>query len=330
MWLVGGSALPAWADEAGGDDAAVTAEQGSSRDYSGMSLEQLKAEVSALEAQRDGLSSQHSKLLAQTIGNNERLMATSRKLDDAQARAEEAVAERYKLQRYGSPLIDTLLSADSLPEFIDGLRYIEAASDVSVEEVLALRERKAQCEQVRDQLALQSVDVKAQAEQVAAELQVATAARDEKQRLADLAASVRLVPDGANWDADEEAFIAEWGPRLEAYLAGSPLAGQGAVFAKAAWDNHIDPRWSAAISNIESSKGRLCIRPYNAWGWGAADSDPYNLAYEWASWEQSINAHASGLARGYGYTVSMAGAQTYCPSNWENWYVSVVNGMNSI
>ena len=64
------------------------------------------------------------------------------------------------------------------------------------------------------------------------------------------------------------AFIEEWTARIDAYLAGSPLAGYGSVFAEAAWEYSIDPRWSPAISNTESSKGRICFLPHNAWGWG--------------------------------------------------------------
>ncbi|MFR9006856.1 MAG: hypothetical protein ACLVKA_10885, partial [Collinsella aerofaciens] len=94
-----------------------------------------------------------------------------------------------------------------------------------------------------------------------------------------------------NWDVDQASFVAEWAPRIDAYLAGSPLEGQGATFANAAWKYGVDPRFSPAISNTESSKGRHCFRPHNAWGWGNAS---------WGSWEEAIDAHVSGLARGYG------------------------------
>ncbi len=99
-----------------------------------------------------------------------------------------------------------------------------------------------------------------------------------------------------NWDMDQASFVAEWAPRIDAYLAGSPLEGQGATFANAAWTYGVDPRFSPAISNTESSKGRHCFRPHNAWGWGNSS---------WGSWEEAINAHVSGLARGYGYTISV-------------------------
>ena len=136
--------------------------------------------------------------------------------------------------------------------------------------------------------------------------------------------------DGADWYAPRDEFIEEWAERLDAYLKGTPLEGQGVNFAASAWKYCIDPRWSAAISNTESSKGAFCIRPHNAWGWGAADSDPYGLASEWASWEEAIDAHAAGLAKGYGYTISMRGAQSYCPPTWQSWYNKTLSEMAKI
>ena len=79
------------------------------------------------------------------------------------------------------------------------------------------------------------------------------------------------IDSGADWSQSKEEFVAEWAPRLDAYLQGSPLYGQGENFAKSAWKYCIDPRWSAAISCTESSRGSICIRPHNAWGWGAAE-----------------------------------------------------------
>ena len=127
--------------------------------------------------------------------------------------------------------------------------------------------------------------------------------------------------DGADWTADQTAFINEWSTRIDAYLAGSALAGQGTTFAKAAWDYGVDPRWSPAIAFTESTLGANCFMPYNAWGWGSAS---------WSSWEEAIPAHVSGLARGYGYTISIENAQKYCPPNWEAWYNRTLEQMNMI
>ncbi len=111
--------------------------------------------------------------------------------------------------------------------------------------------------------------------------------------------------------SDEATFVAKWAPRIDAYLAGSPMAGQGETFARAAYAYNVDPRFSPAIACTESGKGRYCFLPHNAWGWGSCS---------WESWEEAIDDHVRGLANGYGYTISVEGAKKYCPPNWEFWY----------
>ena len=143
----------------------------------------------------------------------------------------------------------------------------------------------------------------------------------ESEAPAETVAAETVVSDGADWTSDQESFIAEWTWRIDAYLAGSPLAGQGRTFAEAAWNYGVDPRWSPAISYTESSKGAACYMPHNAWGWGGC---------EWDSWETAIEAHIRGLEKGYGYTISMGGAQKYCPYTWQSWYNNTLNEMAKI
>lgn len=130
-----------------------------------------------------------------------------------------------------------------------------------------------------------------------------------------------VVDDGANWMSDEDIFVNEWAGRIDSYLVGSPLYGYGATFARAAWNYGVDPRWSPAISCTESSKGLYCFLPHNAWGWGSVS---------WGSWEEAIDAHVRGLARGYGYTISWEAACKYCPPNAEHWYNFTLSQMNMI
>lgn len=129
------------------------------------------------------------------------------------------------------------------------------------------------------------------------------------------------APAAADTSSGEAAFVAEWAPRIDAYLAGSPLAGQGTTFAKAAYQYDVDPRFSPAISFTESSKGAVCFKPHNAWGWGSAS---------WGSWEEAIYAHVAGLASGYGGQISEAGAKKYCPPTWRSWYERTLGQMNLI
>ncbi len=128
-------------------------------------------------------------------------------------------------------------------------------------------------------------------------------------------------PGAIDMGSDKQQFISEWTQRIDAYLAGSPLAGQGKTFAEAAWEYGVDPRLSPAISTVESSTGRHCFLPHNAWGWGASS---------WSSWEEAIWDHVEGLAIGYGGQLTYAGALKYCPPNADFWYASVLANMERI
>ena len=109
---------------------------------------------------------------------------------------------------------------------------------------------------------------------------------------------------GIEFALPEDEFVARWGAAIDAYLASysmrlhvaAPLGGYGQVMAKWAYAYKLDPRLCAAVSIAESSGGTYCIKPHNAWGWGAADRDPYGLASAWGSWESAIESWTRGVA----------------------------------
>ena len=71
-----------------------------------------------------------------------------------------------------------------------------------------------------------------------------------------------------DFDDHKVAEVSKWGPRINAYLKGSPMAGTGYIIAKVAYDHNCDPRLYPAIACIESGKG---VAPYwsryNVCGW---------------------------------------------------------------
>ena len=264
-----------------------------------------------------------------------------RQIDDLQAqlpakkeKATKALKDIYKYQKGSNPLMSVVLQSKSIDEFITQMTYMNQIQDANLKALEDLDAAQKKLEQ--HQVELSQAKQKAQQEQQTAQQSLAEAqrlreeaqAKAEAEQAADAAAlaqagapAATLNNDGANWSTDEATFVAQWAPRIDAYLAGSPLAGQGRTFADAAWKYGVDPRYSPAISNVESSKGAACFKPHNAWGWGGSS---------WGSWEEAINAHVEGLARGYGYTVSPAAAQKYCPPTWQDWYGKVVAEMNKI
>ena len=124
-----------------------------------------------------------------------------------------------------------------------------------------------------------------------------------------------------DFSCGREDFVTKWTARINDYLSGSPLAGYGSVFAEAAWQYGVDPRWSPAIANTESTKGRNCFAAHNAWGWTGGS---------WSNWAAAINSHVAGLSNLYGYTISRQNAERYCPPNATNWYYDTLSEMQSI
>ena len=111
--------------------------------------------------------------------------------------------------------------------------------------------------------------------------------------------------------------------RIDAYLVQVPLSsGYGKAFAEAAWETGMDPRWSPAISNTESSKGRNCFSPTTL-----GDGIRPKLV---DLGRRPSRSHVAGLARGYGYTISLYYAMKYCPPNYHNWYRDTLNQMQLI
>ena len=124
-----------------------------------------------------------------------------------------------------------------------------------------------------------------------------------------------------DWTIGMERFIDEWAARIDAYLAGSVLDGYGRTFAEAAWAYGVDPRFSPAISCVESGMGAVCFRSCNAWGWGRVG---------WSDWDTAIREHVEGLSEGYGYSVTQSGAAMYNYETPADWYAKVKNEMSKI
>ena len=318
-----------------------------------------KSDIEKATDARDEAQAESDKANEKAAALQEQIDEIEEALPAQQARSDAGMKQRYIMQSNPLIYVEALISVDSLGDFLRQIDYLEIASKSNLEELnrlVALRERlnaahaeqekvvaEAQAALDEAQAAYQSeVDkrVKAHDDGVAKAKREASkqggkksvgvaydGGKQEKGFREAASEDTEDLDDGIDWTMSSEEFIAEWAPRIDAYLEGSALEGQGENFAAAAWKHNVDPRWSPAISNTESSKGAICIRPFNAWGWGAADSDPYGLAFEWGSWEEAIDAHVAGLADGFGYTISMNAAKKYCPTTWQSWYNKTLSQM---
>lgn len=291
----------------------------------------------------------------------ERIAEIESQIPDQQERSGEATRELYKFQKQSNSIIELLLGSENLADFINHFEYIMRITDANYAEINRLNELKQQLSDERDTLEKTRSEAAARVDDARSAMEAAQEAQDEAQRRieedarlqAELAAmqanlnetprdndsgdsgdnsgdnggttnsggSPSAPPSGADMSGDMASFVSQWAPRIDAYLAGSPMAGQGATFARAAYTYNVDPRFSPAIACVESGKGAYCFRPHNAWGWGSSS---------WGSWEEAIDSHVRGLSIGYGYTVTIEGARKYCPPNADFWYNTVSSQMNLI
>lgn len=311
-------------------------------------------------------------------------------LPEQQERTGKAARELYKLQQNSVGLVDVLLNAGSLRDFITHFEYISYVTDKHRGEIERLTTMKDELRNSRTALREAQEEADAKASEAEAALDAAKEAQAEAQRRveeealmqAQIAANAAAMAEeprhndapsetpstpstpsgssnnnsgagntdnpgngggqdqnpgnadnggnsgdtgGAGSDSGgvqppppENDSLAGWAARIDAYLAGSPMAGQGTTFASAALAYGVDPRFSPAIACAESGKGAFCFLPYNAWGWGGCS---------WDSWEEAINDHVRGLASIYGFSPTIEGAQMYCPPNWQHWYNMVCSQM---
>lgn len=264
------------------------------------------------------------------------------RLPQMRDRAARSLREQYKMDQDSTGLVGLLLCSEDFESLVANLRYMDGVTRYHTQQVHdlitaqdQLETAKATLEVQRSQAAEESEAANqalADAQQAAADLQAAAdAARAAEQAAAATGqaagasspeaaiaatnaaarqAGVDLssdedspAPYNATDQAARDAFVQKWAPRLDAYLAGRPLAGQGKAFAEAAWDSCIDPRWSAATSVIESGGGAACFAPYNAYGWLARGG--------FDSWEQGVREHAAYLRSTYGSSFTPTAAAIY-------------------
>lgn len=320
-------------------------------------LEEVQGRINESNSDYESAVARVEELQAQIDANEQRIAELEEALPLQREEAADSMRSIYRMQQSSGGLVELLLSADDFNELLTTIQYldvIQSHNNNAVSELVALSE---ELEQTRSSLNLQMQEAEAERERAEAALAAATAARQELQARIEAQAAAEAAerqaaieaakaqegqtfvtesgneaqvetPSGdvtgvgaVDWSIGKEAFVEQWGARIDAYMAGSPLAGYGKTFAEAAWEYSVDPRFSPAISMVESTQGRYCYRPHNAWGWGGIS---------WGSWEEAIWAHTRGLASGYGGTLTWAGAQKYCPPNAKNWYSSVLANMQRI
>lgn len=297
-------------------------------------IDKISAELPEQQAKADAALVSQYKLSQDTSGLLGMIMGTGTfkefvsTMDYLNSVQEYNMSEVLKLNQMKTELDTTKAQLDS--DLAEASKKKEEAQK-SLEEAKALRKQLQEKALIEAEKAKKEAEeaAKAEKEKKKSEKKDSSSSSSSNSGNSSSSNNSSTVPSDApalkggqvNWDMSKSQFVKIWTKRIDAYLAGSPLAGNGKYFATAAWNYGVDPRWSPAISCVESGKGAHCFKSYNAWGWGSSG---------WSSWPEAINAHVRGLAVGYGYTVSWENAKKYCPPNAEHWYKTCVSEMNKM
>lgn len=318
---------------------------------------QIDSSAAAYNAARSRLDSLQ-KDIDETTGSINRL---EKKLPEQKKSAGAAMKELYKYRKGSNAFITSVMNAESLSDFLTVSTYMDQITSANTSKIEQLAKTQEKLQKEKDELEQSKAAIQEQQKQAASALATAQKVRADAQAKAEAEAAAQVAAEkkaeeankptivagkgadgdnskktatatnqkinstplsnNVNWSSDHDAFINKWAGRIDKYLAGSPLAGHGRTFAEAAWNNGVDPRWSPAISTIESGKGAVCFRPHNAWGW---------MGKSFGDWDTAINAHVAYLRKVYGTTLTPAAAKTYCPPTWQDWYNKVSAQMNMI
>lgn len=263
------------------------------------------------------------------------------RLPQERASAARSIKNLYRMSQDDAGLVGLILCSEDFESFVANITYLDAVTDYQSERVQALVRSEQDLETAKATLEVQRQQAAEEQAQADEALSAAQEAAERAQEAADAArtaeeaqaaaatalsgggftqaaspeeaisvtnalaaqAGIAVRDDVPATGDDRDAFVDAWAPRIDAYLAGRPLAGQGRAFAEAAWDAGIDPRWSAATSMIESGGGAACFAAYNAYGWLARGG--------FSSWEEGVRAHATYLRGTYGTSFTPAAAALY-------------------
>ncbi len=276
---------------------------------------------------------------------NSQIKEIENELPKQQAVCNESLCAMYKNSSDSMSIISALLKAKSITDvaaLVDAYNWIYEYNESEVKKTVELRDKleksKSDLEDRKkeaDEAATTAANNLEAAKQARKQAQEKAAAAQKKEEAAAKKSSTKssssksskkvkkaASADNVNWNSDKKAFVKKWASRINAYLEGSPTAGTGTYYAQYAWDYGVDPRWAPAISFVESSKGAVCFRSYNAWGYGSSG---------FSSWKEGIEKVCSALGGSlYGGYLTEAAAKTYCPPSWKSWYKKCATEMAKI
>lgn len=281
---------------------------------SAITMEEAAAQVEATFAAYNEAKARQDELQTEISSLEAQIADLEFQIPGLQEKAGEICRAMYVSGDANLDLISAILSAESLGQAIRIADTYEKVLRSQTDQLQALVDAKHELEDSKAKLDTDKAQSDATVTAAKEALDAAISARQQAQAEA-RAAGAGALAQQIDWSLPRDEFVASWGARINKYLSGTKLSGQGESFADAAYEYGADPRLSPAISRIESGCGAACFRPYNAWGW---------MGKSFSNWGDAIYAHVKYLSGPlYGGYLTMKVAQMYCPPTAGEWYSKV-------
>lgn len=239
-------------------------------------LEELQAKVEKTNSDYDAANQRVAELQKQIADNEARIAEIEQQLPEQRLKAAESIRAMYRMQQGSMGIIDLLLSADNFNDLIAVVQYLEIIQNKNSDAINHLVDLSKELSETQSSLNAQMAEAEEQKKAAEDAMNAAIASREQlqaeqaAQAAAEAAAAEEALkqastettftnasgnttevttpstPSAQNvdWSSDKTNFVSSWGARIDAYLAGSPLAGYGSTFAEAAWAYGVDPRLS--------------------------------------------------------------------------------------
>ena len=242
--------------------------------------------------------------------------------DGLPGKREDAASTMRSLYKMYSDLpaeVSIILGTDSADVMLSELFLYESVSTTNIKGAIGMSQELAG---IREEIAEKGDELKA----AETRLRESEERRDEATAVLKRILNAPPAIEGCepiDWSLSDDEIVAEWAPRIDAYLEGYPLEGHGEDFVRAGIKYGVDPRISVTISNTESTRGKaMLVGKNNPFGW---------LQHSFDSLEDAIYAHAEYMTCSYyNGRLDAKTAQTYCPPVWQSWLEDTLSAAQSI
>ena len=218
-------------------------------------LEELQAKVEQTNSDYDAANQRVAEL-------QKDIAEIEQQIPEQRLKAAESIRAMYRMQQDSMGIIDLLLSADNFNDLIAVIQYLEIIQNKNSDAINHLVDLSKELSDTQSSLNAQMAEAEKQKKAAEDAMNAAIASREQlqaeqaAQAAAEAAAAAEALKEAStettftnasgnttevttppapaaqnvDWSSDKTNFVSSWGARIDAYLAGSPLAGYGSTF----------------------------------------------------------------------------------------------------